>query len=152
MQSSARTKDVVLGVIGMTFGGVFLAQAYGMTYPSKVFPLVVCSMIIIVNALIALRAVFMPGLLTKESTRFLPSFRSIIVMVTAVIYIGLIPFLGFYASSFLCILFISVVTTNEPVTKRSLMLTVVADVIFMIVVYIIFSYTLQSTIPHGILI
>jgi len=152
MQSLTRTKDVTVGLIGMAFGVVFLYQAYGMSYPSKVFPVAVCVMIILLNAVIVLRGILWPGAIKNEVASFFPSFRAIVVMVTAVVYVGLINFLGFYFSSFFCILFISMVTTNDPVTVRSLVVTVLADVVFLTVVYLVFSYTLNSTVPTGLFI
>lgn len=152
MQSSMRSKDVKIGLVGMAFGGVFLYQAYGISYPSKVFPIVVCVMIILLNALIVAREILWPGAANKEVLSFIPSFRAIVVMVTAVVYAGLINFLGFYVSSFVCILFISVVTTSEPLTARSLLMTAIADLVFLACVYVIFSYTLQSTVPSGLFV
>jgi hypothetical protein len=152
MQSLTRTKDVTVGLIGMAFGAVFLYQAYGMSYPSKVFPVAVCVMIILLNAVIVLREILWSRAIKNEVAAFLPSFRAIVVMVTAVVYVGLINFLGFYFSSFFCILFISMVTTNDPVTVRSLVVTVLADVVFLAVVYLVFSYTLNSTVPTGLFI
>lgn len=151
MQSTIRTRDITVGIAGLAIAALLGHEAYGMSYPSKVFPLVICVAIFFLSMLIALRAAFRSGTLSCQEARFMPSFRSLFVVATAVVYVWLINVLGFYVSSFLCIIIVSIITESESFTKKMLLKTTIATCIFLGMVYVIFSYLFNTTISGGVL-
>jgi putative tricarboxylic transport membrane protein len=151
MESSNRIRDIAVGTIGMLIGLGLSYEAYGMSYPSKVFPLVVSLSIVTLCALIALLAIAFPGALSTKRASFLPSLRSFIVIATALIYVVMIQTVGFYVSSFICVLFLSVITETQPFNGRSLAKTAMATGVFLLGVYLIFSYLLRAPIPEGMI-
>ena len=151
MHPAARRRDLILGLVGIMTGTGFGYAANALTYPSKVFPLAVCIAIVVLCALIALRALFWPAGPRTENTRFLPSIRSFLVVVTAVSYVWTIPILGFYVSSFICIMVISILTETETLQPAILLRSALAATIFLAVIYAVFSHGFNSTISGGIL-
>lgn len=143
--------EFVLGLAGVAFGYAFLRQAERLMYPSNVYPIFIAFLIMGISVLIALR-----GLLRRQSssiTEISDPFTSttFVVMASVVAYTASVTLIGFYVSSFFCILFLSVVTAKARPTWRSFTNTIIAAFVFLGAVYFIFSFTLRSSISQGLL-
>lgn len=143
--------EVFLGFAGLAFGYAFLRQAERLMYPSNVYPVFIAFLIMGISVLIALRGLLRPpGSKTSEISDPFTS-NTFVVMATVIAYTTSVTVIGFYVSSFFCILFLSVVTARARPTRRSFTNSIVAAFVFLGAVYFIFSYTLRSSISQGLL-
>lgn len=142
--------EFTLGLGGIAFGYVFLRQAESLSYPSKVYPVFVALLVLGISALIAIRAITRSKSIKAD---ILDSFtiNTFFVMVTVILYTVSVSIIGFYVSSFICILVLSIITAQVRTTGRSLLNTFIASIVFLGSVYFIFSYLLNSSISRGLL-
>lgn len=150
--NAVRKRDIGLGLIGVSGSAVLLAESMGMTFPSKTFPVGVSACMIVLSLLVLGRAVFFPGTYEGKRAEAFASWQTLLMIAGAALYVSLITVLGFYTSSMLCIIFLSLLNAHEGVSARSLIKTILSGLIFLGLVYVIFSYSLQSTIPRGMLL
>lgn len=144
------SSEFILGMGGTAFGFVFLRQADSLSYPSKVYPIFVAFLVLAVSALIMLRAIIRSKSIKVENVDSFTT-NTFFVMATVVLYTISVSILGFYVSSFVCILVLSIITSQVRTTGRSLLNTVIASIVFLGSVYFIFSYLLNSSISRGLL-
>lgn len=140
--------ELILGLVGMVFGYAFFRQADNIVYPSKVYPIFVSFLVMAISLAITLMAL-------SRSKDFEPEIQdsftmnTFLVMISVIIYTIAVNIVGFYVSSFVCILFLSVITAQNRATGRSYINTIIASLIFLGTVYFIFSYLLNSSISRG---
>ncbi|MBW3097193.1 tripartite tricarboxylate transporter TctB family protein [Pseudohoeflea coraliihabitans] len=151
MSSSRLHKDAALGGFGVLIGAGLALEANRLGYPSKVFPLLVSITILLLSALIGLRAILQSRRFERPQERFLPTFRTFYVAFVAIIYVLLVEVIGFYPSSFLCVIIISILTDKKNISRNVLLKTACAAVVFLAAIYLIFSYGFGSTISDGML-
>lgn len=147
-----RRRDLGFGLFSFAAGIFLFVESFGMTFPSKTFPLGVSACIIVLGALILGKALMFPAAYEGKEAAEAPSRNTVLMMISALIYVSLIPVLGFYTSSFLCIIVMSLLNTHDGASARSVVMTILSGVIFLGLVYLMFSYILQSTIPKGMFI
>ena len=151
MNTTMRTRDKVLGAVGVLVAAGLGLEANKLGYPSKVFPLLVSFAILTLSALIGIRAIVQQSGPSGTDGRFLPSFRSFVVIGVVLAYVVSIELIGFYVSSFVCVVVISLVTEKDKTSLYSVIRTTIATSIFLLFVYLIFSYGFKSTISSGVL-
>lgn len=142
----SKHKELLVGLIATVSGFLLAYESAGMDYPSKTFPLMVSSLITLFGVILTGMALWRRA---SSTTRFWPGLHTLAVIACAVVYTVIIEPVGFYLSSFLCILVLSILTATSKVTLRSLGLTVISSLVFLGAIWLLFSYVLQSTIPTG---
>ncbi len=147
-------KDLFAGIFGLAFGGLLLYESIQLSYPSKAFPLLISSSTVVFSLLILIFSVLKRNVkvVPSENDGILPSRLTIYIIISAIIYILLIDLLGFYSSSFFCIIFVSSILSPNHLKIKPFIFTCLSSFIFLFFVYIIFSFWIKTSIPDGILI
>ncbi len=143
-----KNRDFLVSVMAIVCGALLFNEAMGMTYPSKSFPVAVSGFIIFMGVLLLACSLYKQRVYT---TSFWPSIWTLAVIACAVIYVIAIHFVGFYVSSFICIQILSLITSTHKATGRTMVVTALASVVFLGLIWLVFSYFLHSTIPSGML-
>lgn len=136
-----RRQDIALG---LTFVGLGIAAAWIATSYSGaggIYPMVLGVILTLLGAAVALRAI------RKGSDAAHPLIDAPVKMITAVaiaaIYVALVVPLGFYTSSFLLMLALPI-----ALGFRQGVYALIVALVFMTVVYLVFSVLLEKPLPR----
>ncbi len=147
-------KDLFAGIFGLAFGGILLYESIKLSYPSKAFPLLISSSTVVFSLLILVFAILKRNakVNTGKTDGIVPSRLTLYIIISSIIYISIIDILGFYSSSFFCIIFVSSILSPKYLKIKTFIFTCLSSFIFLFFVYIIFSFWIKTSIPGGILI
>ena len=140
-----KRQDIVLGLVFMGIGIAAAWMARGYTGASGTYPLVLGLILTLLGGAVALRALragsTAPRILIEAPAQMITA------AVIATIYVALVVPLGFYTASFLLML---ALPTALGLRRPGLVLAV--SVVFMGLVYLVFSVLLEKPLPREALL
>ncbi|MCB2215729.1 MAG: tripartite tricarboxylate transporter TctB family protein [Desulfobulbaceae bacterium] len=147
-------KDLFAGIFGLAFGGILLYESIQLSYPSKTFPLLISTVTVVFSLSILIFTILSRNskVFSGNTDGIIPSRLTIYIIISSIIYISMIDILGFYSSSFFCIIFLSSMLSNKKLEIKTFIFSCLSSFIFLFFVYIIFSLFIKVSIPDGILI
>ncbi len=146
------TKDILAGLSFLIFALLFGSQLDGLSGVSLYFPQSIIIFILIGGIYLVIK-----GLLTRHKkerdNEMLALGRVIVISVMSIVYVILIPLLGFFTASF-AFLFIAAIVYRErdvPFAK-SCTIAILFTTIFSLIVWFGFQFLLGVPTPEGIFI
>lgn len=140
-----RRQDIVLGLIFMGIGIATAWMATSYKGASGNYPTVLGIILTLIGGIVATKAVRLGSVQEREPIN--APIKMITALAAALLYVALIVPLGFYTSSFLLML-----ALPAALGFRQLVDATTVAVIFILVVYLIFSVLLEKPLPRGALL
>lgn len=136
-----RRQDIVLGLIfvGLGIAAAWMSTAY--SGAGGIYPMVLGIILTLLGGTVSLRAVRAGS--TANRTLIDAPTKMFTAVVIAVIYVALVVPLGFYSSSFLLMLALPI-----ALGFRQAIYALIVALVFMIVVYLVFSVLLEKPLPR----
>ena len=143
----------IAGVILLAFFGAALYMALSFPTRSSYFPIIICSLGILLSLILIIRA-FVSGNADKTAVPLTPKAKKMIAVMGALIllYAAGITVLGFASSSFLYIVITGAILYPGKLSIKPLSFIVVSALILSLVITLIFKQLLYVPLPSGLLI
>lgn len=143
----------IAGVILLAFFGAALYMALSFPTRSSYFPILICSLGILLSLVLIIRA-FVSGRVDETAKPLTPRARKMIAVMGALIllYAAGITVLGFASSSFLYIVITGAILYPGKLSAKSVSFIVVSALILSAAVTLIFKQLLYVPLPSGLLI
>lgn len=139
-------QDVLLGLAFLVFG---LAMMVSIGNKWGLYTMIVFGLIAFLGGFMLVSTLVKKN--SGSGMKAQISIYELLLMVVLVASVALITKLGFYATAFIAVLIISMLTSKEKLTVKSMLTTVTYSVVVCVATYFIFSVLLKMNVPTGIL-
>ncbi|WP_408011143.1 tripartite tricarboxylate transporter TctB family protein [Pseudalkalibacillus sp. A8] len=151
-----RVKDIVVSIIVLAISLLFYINTKELTPPADTFPIVVISTFALLGGLLLLKALFYkkyeyPSSKNDEEKDNINPKRRWISIICLIIYIFIMPILGFYITSILFLILLSVYLRNENKGWKGYLKPVCLSIMVVGILYVTFDLLLKVPIPSGII-
>lgn len=152
-----RVKDIIVSVLIFAVSVLFYINTKDLVPPADIFPKVVILVFSILGFFLLIKAVFMKKAYEEgdkqdlEEEEKVNEKRKWISIAGIVLYIVLMPIVGFYLTSGLFLLLLSMFLIGEKPNLKGSVIPVVVSASVMCILYLTFSVFLRVPVPSGAL-
>ncbi|MCM3761844.1 tripartite tricarboxylate transporter TctB family protein [Alkalihalobacillus oceani] len=152
-----RVKDIIVSVLIFAVCILFYIHTKDLVPPADIFPKVVILVFSILGFFLLLKAVFMKRAYEEREEQDLEDEekgsgkRKWISIVGIVVYIVLMPIVGFYVTSGIFLLLLSMFLIGKKPNVKGSVVPVVVSASVMCILYLTFSVFLRVPVPGGAL-
>ena len=146
MDKTKHQKETLLAIILLLLGGAILWNGYSYEPDSRQFPLFL-GWLFIVFSVLNLGLILRKGLPSFDGMKVPVFSDSVFILALVCGYAVAIPFIGYYAATFLFLILVMFLFGRKSKTKKSLYLLTAAA--FLCCVYVFFTLILGTQLPVG---
>ncbi|MBM7554459.1 tripartite tricarboxylate transporter TctB family protein [Thalassobacillus pellis] len=150
-----RVQDIVVSIIVLAISFLFYINTKTLTPPADIFPKVVIGIFSILGVILLVKAIFYRkyGEEADEETPEKVDMKRRWFSITGLLaYIFLVPILGFYVTSGIYLVLVSISLNDEKISVKSLVKPITIASLVMLALYGTFTVFLRVPVPGGIFI
>lgn len=148
-----KVKDLILSVLILIISFVFYLQTKTLTPPADIFPKVVIMILSVLGTILLIKTLFIRKNDNDEEMQDEINQKKKWISITSLIgYVILMPILGFYTTSVIFLISLSLYLAGEKVTIKRILKSMIVSLSVVCILYIGFSLFLKIPVPSGFLI
>lgn len=152
-----RKKDIVVSLLIFAISILFYLNSKALTPPADIFPKVVIMIFSILGVFLLVKALFLKKAYhvtedeLEEEDEEVNEKRKWISIMSIVVYILVMPVMGFFITSGVFLLFISLFLIGKKPTVRGSIVPFIVSTTVMSILYFTFNVFLRVPVPSGVL-
>ncbi|KMJ55083.1 hypothetical protein AB685_29125 [Bacillus sp. LL01] len=154
-----RVKDIIVSVLILGISALFFVNTRSLIAPADIFPKVVILIFSMLGLFLLIKALFLKSLYHEsdedndglEDEGEINQKRRWISMGSILAYVLLMPIVGFYITSGIFLLLMSIFLIGKKPTVKGSIMPVIMSTSVMCILYFTFSFFLRVPVPSGIL-